>query len=63
MIRVKCCYECTKRTVGCHSTCEEYKAAKEAIAKENELIKKRKDEYYGPHGKYKHDDSLRRRWN
>lgn len=30
----KCCFNCTKRTVGCHSTCEEYKATKEELYNE-----------------------------
>lgn len=33
------CYECKKRYVGCHSTCEEYKRFKE----ENEARKRNND--------------------
>ena len=38
------CKDCTNRTVGCHGTCEEYKAAKErwdaerAVAREEHRV-------------------------
>lgn len=36
-----CCKDCTKRTLGCHSKCEEYLAEK---AKRQELNDKRRKE-------------------
>ena len=29
MIPFRACHHCTKRVIGCHSTCKEYKADKE----------------------------------
>lgn len=34
---VTCCYNCKKRTVGCHGTCDEYLAQK---AKNNKIKEK-----------------------
>lgn len=31
------CIDCTKRVVGCHSVCEDYKAFKENLANQNKL--------------------------
>ena len=33
------CFDCEKRTVGCHSTCEEYKAYSQKNKEQNELRK------------------------
>lgn len=31
---VRCdCYRCTKRTVGCHDTCEQYKKFRDELSK------------------------------
>ena len=56
MRRIECCYECTKRGVGCHTTCEEYKAEKAKLDEETKVIKKRKDEYYGVFNNHKYDN-------
>ena len=36
---IKCCVDCTKRELGCHSTCEEYLKQK---AKRDEMNEKRR---------------------
>lgn len=30
-VNAKCCYQCTKRVLGCHATCDDYKAFKGSI--------------------------------
>ena len=30
MRKIKCCYECTERHIGCHATCERYVAERKA---------------------------------
>ena len=49
LIGIVCCRKCTKRYVGCHSTCQDYILEKEKIeyirqevAKENETFWKSK---------------------
>ena len=39
---IKCCYKCVapKRHVGCHDTCEEYKAEKEELKVKKEFNRK-----------------------
>ena len=32
-----CCYECEKRTVGCHCTCEEYDAYSTALREKRQI--------------------------
>lgn len=40
-----CCKDCEKRKVGCHSTCEEYKAFRSKRDAENaEIFKKKQKE-------------------
>ncbi|WP_130806496.1 hypothetical protein [Senegalia massiliensis] len=39
-----CCYNCTKREIGCHSTCEEYKEWK--AKKKASTSYKRDKEYH-----------------
>ena len=39
---IKCCKNCTKRCIGCHSVCEEYIAEKEALEVKKQLIRKKK---------------------
>ena len=41
------CKNCTKRTIGCHSTCQEYLAYKQELNKQREEEKKSKG--YSPH--------------
>lgn len=33
MPTIKCCFKCTERSLGCHSTCERYLKEKENIHK------------------------------
>lgn len=42
---VRCCKDCEKREVGCHSTCEEYIRQSEETKKINELKWKEKHTY------------------
>lgn len=35
--KTTCCYGCEKRTVGCHSTCEDYKAYSNEIRAKRQL--------------------------
>lgn len=43
---IRCCYQCPEREIGCHSTCEKYKAEKVAWDKEKAAERKRKREEY-----------------
>ena len=36
------CYNCEKRTVNCHCTCEDYKAYKKELEEYNETVRKAK---------------------
>jgi hypothetical protein len=38
--KVTCCYDCAKRAIGCHSTCEEYIKQSEEVKRKNEEIAK-----------------------
>lgn len=38
-----CCYNCEKRKVGCHSSCEDYKQFKINLEANNSARKKAKD--------------------
>lgn len=38
------CYNCDKRSVGCHSSCESYKEYRKKISEKQEAIRKKKDE-------------------
>ena len=40
--KTNCCYGCTDRNVGCHSTCEKYKELKAKIDERNENIRNMK---------------------
>lgn len=41
----ECCNHCTKRKVGCHGKCKEFKDAKTANDERNNNIKRYKKEY------------------
>ena len=52
--RIKCCQNCEDRSVGCHSTCEKYKAERDAYHADKERETEGKnteslywDYYYG----------------
>lgn len=32
MNKISCCYNCENRTIGCHGSCESYKAERDARA-------------------------------
>jgi len=40
------CKDCKNRTIGCHSTCEDYKQYRENLNAENEVIKKSRAENF-----------------
>ena len=42
-VGIKCCYKCENRSVGCHSTCDQYIAESKARADYKKAI--RKEEY------------------
>lgn len=42
--RVKCCYMCEDREVGCHSTCSRYIEEKQLAAEEKAAVEKKKRE-------------------
>jgi len=46
MLLCNCCYNCKKRTEDCHATCEEYLKFLQEKEKENELIRKSKENLY-----------------
>ena len=58
MKAVSPCKDCEKRTVGCHSTCEDYISFADAKRKENNEMKAEKQKYatrswaYSPNKKY-----------
>ena len=52
MGRIKCCYKCTKRKIGCHSVCKEYTNEKEKFDEANRLIREEKEKYYGIYGNH-----------
>lgn len=31
-MRIKCCYKCEERKIGCHSVCEKYISERRAVA-------------------------------
>lgn len=35
-MKIRCCYGCEERQVGCHGTCERYIAEKASLDKERE---------------------------
>lgn len=37
------CYNCDKRTVNCHCTCEDYKAYKQELSEQKAVLEKEKD--------------------
>lgn len=48
-----CCIDCTKRHIGCHGTCELYKAWSEKYkeeAKKARQVKKKYDSYFYHNG-------------
>ena len=42
-VRIKCCRECTERHLGCHGTCERYKAEQAEMQASREEIRKQKE--------------------
>lgn len=38
--RIKCCYKCEKRHVGCHGSCEDYLRERKALDEFNEEQRK-----------------------
>ena len=53
MGKINCCKGCGKRSVGCHSTCLEYRSERDALTKSNELqiqaSLSRHERYYADH--------------
>ena len=47
-MRITCCYECKKRTIGCHAKCGDYINQKAAYDKKQEEIRNRKLNSYCP---------------
>ena len=39
-MRIKCCKDCNKRYIGCHSECNNYKKEREQLDKENKERRK-----------------------
>lgn len=58
-----CCYECTKRKIGCHGTCEEYKAWKTKNKASTSYIKTKQyfDYFLGEKGPMKRKVEDRRK--
>lgn len=52
---IRCCFECEKRCVGCHATCEAYIAEKAKHDAENEAVRKSQQ-------MARYDRILRRKW-
>lgn len=55
ILNEKCpCRDCSERTVGCHATCENYKAWKEETDRVNENVREKKKNYRlaDTHGDY-----------
>lgn len=64
------CRDCTNRTVGCHSSCEQYKSTKLKYNKQNDdikQIKSKNDEYYqivvAPRIKNRHINKRAKKYN
>lgn len=36
---IKCCKDCTLRSVGCHGTCDHYKKERNTLDEKNKFIK------------------------
>lgn len=43
MSRIKCCKDCTKRHVGCHSECQDYITEKRMLEEELQRVAKQRD--------------------
>jgi hypothetical protein len=43
-MKIRCCYGCEERQIGCHATCERYLAEKEALDQERESKYKKHEE-------------------
>lgn len=43
-MKIRCCYGCEERQIGCHGTCEKYLAEKASLDKEREDKHKKQDE-------------------
>lgn len=39
-----CCYKCTKRVVGCHSTCSEYIETRKKFEAERNIVYEKRNE-------------------
>ena len=42
-MKIKCCYECTERALGCHATCEKYIAERKALDEEKQEKRNRQE--------------------
>lgn len=40
---IKCCKDCTKRYIGCHSNCDDYLKEKKAIEEQKRIAKEDKN--------------------
>ena len=47
---IKCCFNCEKRQLYCHSTCEDYKKERAEMDETNEGMRKQKDLELGIRG-------------
>ena len=45
MLKIQSCKGCTNRHVGCHGTCETYKAERKALDADKLVAKTNKDKY------------------
>lgn len=43
---IRCCYQCPDRHYNCHSTCEKYKAEKQALKREYNDSEWQVERYY-----------------
>lgn len=54
-MKIKCpCKNCSRRVIGCHADCNEYKEWREELTDENENIKKEREKVLN------HDAHIRR---
>lgn len=44
MVKIKCCYKCEKRSLGCHANCDTYKSERKMLDDYNENVRKIKEE-------------------
>lgn len=46
MVRIDCCYECERRSVGCHGSCEAYQKQRAARDAELDAERAQKEKEY-----------------